>query len=291
MPFAEELKEFQDNHPFSKTNMDGIEVNYLLCGNPNSKVTLIYLVGGTGFSIVWFNHLRQMEQDYRILTFDYPMEINDIEELADFVIRFVKKLEIKRPVFIGASLGGLLAQLVMRKYPSDNAAYALYSTSALSDSAIKDLKKQYKSYRILLSLMKIVPYRWIRNLLFKTSKKMVGMENEAEADRSYMEDFFAWVYGNYTKEFDIHMTSLMISVAKIQPITKQEYQKAGKNVLLVLPTDDKAFSEEAKNELIKIFPDAMVTMVSGGHTATLYKVEPYVKSTQRFIEERLLVIE
>lgn len=287
MSFNEELKAFQDTHPFSETNMDSIGVKYLLCGNSNSKVTLVYLVGGTGFSVVWFNHLKQMEQDYRILTFDYPMEINDIEELADFVIQLIKKLEIKYPVFIGASLGGFLSQLVLRKYQNDDVAYALYSTSALSNSALKDLKKQYKFYGILLPLMKIIPYCWIRNLLFRVSKKMVGIENEAGADRSYMEDFFAWVYGNYTKEFDIHMTSLMISVAKVKPITKQEYQKADKNVLLVLPTDDKAFSEEAKNELIEIFPDAVVTMVHGGHTATLYKVEPYVKSTQRFIEERL----
>lgn len=287
MSFKEELKAFQDTHPFSETNVDSIGVKYLLCGNSNSKVTLVYLVGGTGFSIVWFNHLKQMEQDYRILTFDYPMEINDIEELADFVIQLIKKLEIKYPVFIGASLGGFLSQLVLRKYQNDDVAYALYSTSALSNSALKDLKKQYKFYGILLPLMKIIPYCWIRNLLFRVSKKMVGMENEAGADRSYMEDFFAWVYGNYTKEFDIHMTSLMISVAKVKPITMQEYQKADKNVLLVLPTDDKAFSEEAKNELIEIFPDAVVTMVHGGHTATLYKVEPYVKSTQRFIEERL----
>ena len=67
-----------------------------------------------------------MEQDYRILTFDYPMEINDIEELADFVIQLIKKLEIKYPVFIGASLGGFLSQLVLRKYQNDDVAYALY---------------------------------------------------------------------------------------------------------------------------------------------------------------------
>ena len=79
---------------------------------------MVYLVGGTGCSIVWFNHLKQMEKDYQILTFDYPMEINNIEELADFVIKFVEQLKIENPIFIGASLGGFLAQLIMRKYKS-----------------------------------------------------------------------------------------------------------------------------------------------------------------------------
>lgn len=118
---------------------------------------MVYLVGGTGCSIVWFNHLKQMEKDYQILTFDYPMEINNIEELADFVIKFVGQLKIENSIFIGASLGGFLAQLIMRKYKSTDVAYALYSTSALSVSAIDGLKKQYKSYGFMLKLMKIVP--------------------------------------------------------------------------------------------------------------------------------------
>lgn len=289
MAFSEELKAFQYTHPFSTTIVDGIEVNYLLCGNESSKITLVYLVGGTGFSVVWFNHIKQMEKDYRILTFDYPVQINDMEQLADFVIRFVEQMKIKNPLFIGASLGGFLTQLIMRKYPNDDAAYGLYSTSALSASAVKDLMKQYKSYGVMLALMNIVPYSWIRKILINVSKKMVGVENEAEQDRKYMEDFFEWVYRNYTKEFDIHMTTLMVSIAKIKPITEQEYKKADKNVLLVLPTDDKAFSEAAKNELISHLPNAMVTMVTDGHTATLYKVCTYVESTRKFIEERISV--
>lgn len=50
-----------------------------------------------------------------------------------------------------------------------------------------------------------------------------------------------------------------------------------------------AFSEAAKNELISHLPNAMVTMVTGGHTATLYKVGTYVESTRKFIEEKNLV--
>ena len=40
-------------------------------------------MGGTGCSIVWFNHLKQMEKNYQILTFDYPMEINNDEAYGD----------------------------------------------------------------------------------------------------------------------------------------------------------------------------------------------------------------
>ena len=60
MAFSEELKAFQDTHPFSTASVDGIEVNYLLCGNESSNITLVYLVGGTGFSVVWADFLHSL---------------------------------------------------------------------------------------------------------------------------------------------------------------------------------------------------------------------------------------
>ncbi|MCM1096865.1 MAG: hypothetical protein NC427_02240 [Ruminococcus flavefaciens] len=99
-----------------------------------------------------------------------------------------------------------------------------------------------------------------------------------------MEDFFSWVYENYTKELDIHMTSLMVSLAGINPITGEEYRRMDKNALLVLPIDDKAFPEEAQRELIHCLPNGMIARVSGGHTAVLYKVDSFVESTRRFLE-------
>lgn len=58
MSFSEELEQFRSTHPYSETELDGVRVSYLLCGNENSRNTLVYLVGGTGFSVVWFNHIR-----------------------------------------------------------------------------------------------------------------------------------------------------------------------------------------------------------------------------------------
>ncbi|MCM1189607.1 MAG: hypothetical protein NC541_09955 [bacterium] len=97
--FSEELSKFQNAHPYKNTKVDGVSVDYLLCGNECSRVTLIYLVGGTGFSVVWFNHMKRMEKDYRILTFDYPMEINDMEQLADFCVKLIGHLKSEIPSF------------------------------------------------------------------------------------------------------------------------------------------------------------------------------------------------
>ncbi|MCD7811951.1 MAG: alpha/beta hydrolase [Ruminococcus sp.] len=284
MAFAEEIQWFGKTHPFAEEKIDGISTRYLLCGKADARYTLVYLVGGTGISDVWFNHIIQMEEDYRILTFDYPMEINDSEQLADHIMKLMKKLDIKNPVLIGASLGGFIAQLIARRHSDILSAVALYSTCSLSQASIADLKKQYKSYGVLMGLMKIVPYSWIKKMLFAVSKKQVGMENENPTDKAYMEDFFAWIYGHYTKKFDLHMTGLIIDVAGIKPFEPSDYKRFDNKTLLVLPKADKAFSEAAQADLLLSMPKAKTVKVEGGHTATLYQVDEYVRETREFLE-------
>ncbi|MCD7954748.1 MAG: alpha/beta hydrolase [Lachnospiraceae bacterium] len=287
MEFAEAIQRFRKTHPFAEEKTDGISTHYLLCGKADARYTLVYLVGGTGISDVWFNHIIQMEEDYRILTFDYPMEINDLEQLADHIMKLIKKLDIKNPVLIGASLGGFMAQLIARRYSDMVSAVALYSTCSLSQASIADLKKQYKSYGVIMGLMKVVPYSWIKKMLFAVSKKQVGMENENPINRKYMEDFFAWIYGQYTKEFDLHMTGLILDVADIKPFGLSDYKRFDDKTLLVLPKADKAFSEAAQTDLLLSMPKAKAVKVEGGHTATLYKVDEYVRETREFLEADL----
>lgn len=80
------------------------------------------------------------------------------------------------------------------------------------------------------------------------------------------------------------MTSLIATVVDLKPFTKEQYDKLCHNTLLVLPTDDKAFSDEAKKDLKDMMPYATIENIKGGHTATLYKVDGYVSATKRFLE-------
>ncbi len=284
MSFDEEIKSFGKTHPFQHRSVDGISTRYLLCGKQDAKYTLVYLVGGTGISEVWFHHILKMEKDYRILTMDYPMEIENLEALAQHILHLVEELKLSNAIYIGASLGGFLAQLIGRIAPEKVAGLCLYSTCSLSESSVCDLKKQYRSYGIMLPLMKIVPYSLVRKISINVSKKQVGVENEKESDRIYMEDFFTWVYNQYTREFDLHMTTLLVDIARLNCLTKADYARFDDRTLLVLPKKDKAFSDAAQKDLIDSMPRAKVHRVDGGHTATLFKVDDYVAATRSFIE-------
>ena len=285
MTFLEELKEFDQTHIYSVSTIDGIETSYLLCKNLKSRFTLVYLVGGTGFSKAWFKHIMLMENEYQILTLDYPVGIEKMERLADHIMKLIRQLEIQNPVFIGASLGGMLAQVIARRYSDSVRGICLYSTCSLSESSINGLKKQYKSYGVLLTVMKIVPYNWIRRLLINVSKKKIGAQNAADEEKAWLDEFFTWVYQSYTKKLDIHMTSLMADVPNLKPVTKLEYGRFDDKALLILPLNDEAFPKEAQKDLMDMMPRADVVRLDGGHVATLYRVENYVNSTKLFLNK------
>ena len=283
MTFSEELLAFEQTHRYSDLTINGIKMSYLLCGNSGSEKTLVYLVGGTGFSTAWFRHIRLMEQEYRILTFDYPVGVEKMEELADHVMCLIKELKIQNPVFIGASLGGMLAQVIARRYAGSICGICLYSTCSLSGISIRGLKKQYRSYGVLLPVMKVIPYNWIRKLLINVSRKKIGAQNGTDEEKAWLDEFFTWVYQSYTRELDVHMTTLMADVPNLKPITQQEYAAFDKKSLLILPLNDEAFPKEAQQDLMDMMPRADVERLDGGHVATLYKVEEYVNKTKQFL--------
>ena len=283
MTFSEELKAFEQTHRYSELTIDGIKTSYLLCGNSGSEKTLVYLVGGTGFSAAWFKHIQLMEQEYRILTLEYPVGIEKMEKLADLVMKLIKELDVQNPVFIGASLGGMLAQVIARRYAGSICGICLYSTCSLSETSIRGLKKQYRSYGILLPAMKVIPYNWLRNLLIKVSRKKIGAQNGTDEEKAWLDEFFTWVYQSYTRELDLHMTTLMADIPNLRPITQQEYSVFDDKSLLILPIDDDAFPKEAQQDLMDMMPRASVERLDGGHVATLYRVEEYVNRTKQFL--------
>lgn len=56
---------------------------------------------------------------------------------------FFERLGIKEPVFIGASDGGMVAQIYTQAYPGEAGGLILISTGDMDAETIKSLRKKY----------------------------------------------------------------------------------------------------------------------------------------------------
>lgn len=77
------------------------------------------------------------------MLFDYPRELRTNQALVVGMHAFFVKLGIASPIFIGASDGGMVAQIYTQKYPNEVGGLVLVSTGGMDAATMKTLKKKY----------------------------------------------------------------------------------------------------------------------------------------------------
>ena len=282
MNFKSELMSFQLEHPFQEMEIDGHVFHYLYCGREDSSSTLVYFVGGTGNPLGWYRHVLSMEGKHRVLLLDYPMGVDRMEPMTDLIGKLLCALDIQKAVWIGASFGGYIAQLMARKFPQKTEALALYATTALTEEGIGDLKKQYRYVGKLLWLMEHVPYNTLKALTMKPAfRRLIPKGDPRQAE--YLKGFVQWIYDDYTKEKDLHMTYLMADIVNLSPVKTEDFRDLSGKVLLILPRTDKAFTPKMQQDLQKLFENPVVETLEGGHLATLFRAEEIALRTDRFL--------
>lgn len=283
--FLLDIQKFQAKHKFKHIKAGGVRFRYVLCGEGTNTFTI--LTGGMGLAELNFAFIEKLESSYRVLAFDYPMGKDINAELVDSVHELIKKLGIEKTVFIGESYGGYVAQMIARKYPDVTEGLCLFSTAGLNTETIESLRKKYSRLaKPGIWILGHVPYNWLKPILIKASMKKV--KNVSEDEFHYMKDFFGWAFKDYTGEFDVHMTSLLIDIMNQKPCQKEEFDYLKGKVMLILPDDDESFTTKMQNDLIALFEESyVVEHITGGHLAPILQTERYVEEINSFMLERI----
>ena len=283
VPFEEKLAVFLRTHPYRDVTVNGANWHYLLCGE--GKTVLVFLTGGMGLSYLYMPYVEALEQEYRVLTFDYPYAYSRNEELAEGISGFLRYLGIDEAVFIGSSYGGYLAQILARRYPEQTAGLCLFSTAGLSKNTVTSLKNKYqKAAPVLLWVLRHVPYAWLKPLMIRACMK--HGENLSEEEHSHLLEMFRFIYRDYTRELDLHMTGLLIDLMNQVPCVPEEFAYLEGKVLLVLPENDDSFTPQMQKELIEMMPGCTVTEgIDSGHLSTLLETDRCVQEIRRFVKQ------
>lgn len=121
MLFSEKLKGFAVAHPCREMTVDGARFRCVVIG-PQRGRTLVLLNGGMNTLEMWMDYAEDLSRDYQVLLFDYPQALKTNQALVQGMHGFFQRLGVTRPVFIGASDGGMVAQIYVQKYPGRPAA-------------------------------------------------------------------------------------------------------------------------------------------------------------------------
>jgi pimeloyl-ACP methyl ester carboxylesterase len=273
MMFSEEMKLFEKDFPYRNITVGRANFSYILAGQAENPAVVL-LCGGMDYSRMWHEYVRKLSPFYRVLTFDYPRELATVYEARDAIAELMEKLGIRKAVFAGASFGGFMAQLIAKKYPQKVSGLGLFSTGALTENTIKTGRKKYRSYKLILWLLKRKHFNYEKWKPFFISASMKEAKQESEEDQKYLKEMFDFIFRDYTREKDIHITNMMVGLMDIAPCHKEDFAYLNGNVALVFPEKD-FFSEAEQRELIATFPGARIEYVKNGHYGTILECDKY----------------
>jgi pimeloyl-ACP methyl ester carboxylesterase len=278
MLFSEEIKSFEEEFPYQNIGVGGANFRYILAGREENPA-IVLLCGGMNYSEMWHEYVRKLSRSYRVLTFDYPREVETVREAADAICKLMEKLGIDHAVFAGASFGGYMAQLIAKGHPEKVCGLGLFSTGALTETTIRKGRKKYRSYKIMLWLMKRKHFNYEKVKPLFIAGSMKEAQQESEENQKYLREMFEFIFQDYTKEKDIHITNMMVGLMEITPCYKEDFAYLSGNVAMVFPEKD-FFDREEQQELIDTFPGARIEYVKNGHFGTILECDKYCEVIQ-----------
>jgi 3-oxoadipate enol-lactonase len=127
---------------------------YEAAGDPNNT-PLVFLHGIGGAARAWRSQIAAFSDRYRAMAWDMPgyggsapLASASIATLADALQDFLQAIGGLRPVLVGHSIGGMIVQQWLTKYPRDAAAVVLAQTSPAFGKAEGDWQKQFIEARL-----------------------------------------------------------------------------------------------------------------------------------------------
>lgn len=279
MSYAEDLKLFAETHTYENIMVGESRFRYVLSGKKEGK-TLVMLNGGMNTLEMWMGYVNDLSDNYQVLLFDYPQELRTNQELVKGMHEFFDRIGVTQPIFVGASDGGMVAQIYTQKYPKEVGGIILISTGGMDAATLKSLKKKYFLAPLMLFYMKHCNYEKLKPKLIRAG--MGHIRNESKEEIAYAQEMFETIFKDYTKEKDVHISGLLADLMNQTPVTELDFKELEGKILLILPDQD-FFSGKMQKDLIQLMHNPTIKYVSGGHLSTVLKVEDYVQTIRGFL--------
>lgn len=280
------FQQYQEKFPLKEEIIQGKSFFYRHLQHESSKETVILLVGGLGLSDLGFTQIQGLFKDFSVISFDYHQNFPTVEELLSAIHQLLQKLDLK-VWFAGQSLGGILAQLIAKKYPAICKGLLLSNTGCLSETmsetALETTLDMVEGAKKNKKVVKLIPFSIFKKLISKSVMKKYGGNFNGD-EQEILLNFCGIMERNLEKSYELHMLQLLIQLEDYVDSNAEDFAYLEGNVLLILSEDDHTFHTEVKEALIDLMPNPkVITDLTGGHLALLVRSQDYVALISQFI--------
>lgn len=282
MDFKEDIQSFRENHKPMNKKIGIATFKYWLSGK--GEYTYVLLPGGMGSGEFFFKQILLLEKYAKVLTLDYPVELEDNNSMADGIVALIDNLKLKKVIYVGQSYGGMIAQVIAKRHTKKIFGLVLSNTGTATSEVIQrdnGLKKMIERLKMGQETLKTMPYdEFQKYMLIKMGSYLDAVE---EKYRHYINDTFKYMVKVLSRERNILMTKLLLDFYENQRFTKDDFINLEDRVMLIFAPDDKTFSEAVRDELIALLPNPTINhSLKGGHLAILIEIDKFILSLVDF---------
>ena len=281
--FKKEYDAFLAKVPYQTAVIDNVKVRYQYGGKDGALVILFF--NGLEMQEMWMPYAERLGQNYRFLIYEYPFHTANADEQIDFAAKLLKALSIEKVILIGASDGGVYAQIFAKRHPEAVLTMILTTTLTIDSDYVRDIRKERFSTPLLLLLLKLVPAKTELNLLLKKSTGFLACESEE--DRKYGRGFYEVVASdlNYKRRF-MHSFKCVYMLKDYPLFKESDFEYLRGKIQVLIPEKD-MFKKEDQERLADLFRklDAEILTVPGGHVGFIVQAEQYMDLMEKFLEK------
>jgi pimeloyl-ACP methyl ester carboxylesterase len=252
-----------------------------LCGEWQYRVlgtgsrTLLLIPGGELVNDLGFEFALTMSEERRVIYPAYP-RASSIEQLADGLEPVLDAEGVVQVTILGASFGGAVAQVFVRRHRDRVSALILSNTGV-------PLQRLAAPVRLTYWIAKAMPWKWMVTLLRKSMLKAV---NQSVVDRTFWIGYLDELFSKRLTKADL-LSNMLVQYAYHSQFrfTPEDLERWNGRVLIA-ESDTDIIGPQRRELLRETYPAAKVhTFHSAGHAPMFSQPRLYLDVVKDFLDQ------
>ena len=262
------LQTFRNRNELRTIMVNKKKWQYVVVGD--SQRTILFLHGMAGGYDIWWQQIDALRDRYRLIAPTYPA-VHALAELSQGINVILEREHIDRFHVVGSSLGGYLAQYLVRHQP-DSIDKAVFANTFPPNDVIA--RKSGVAGKLLLFLPE---WMVMRNLRKTTAGSIYPASGNSELVASYM---LEQSYGMMRKSQFVARFHCVLDT-----FPPPDVKALGIKTLIIESDNDPLVEEQLRTMLKTAYPSALIETFNGaGHFPYLNRADKYTKTLGEFFD-------
>lgn len=262
--------DFRAQYPPRQAVVNGVTWEYIdTDGHPDTPPILV-LVGGLRVADASFQTTAPLAQQHRVIVPTYP-ELDTMAALCDGIIGILDQIGIQQIAVLAGSFGGMIAQVLVRRYP-DRISKLILSSTGMPDA---------DGYHQQMKLLEMTPSVLSKRML---PGRMLAIMDVTDDQRDFWRAYLNELFNERLSKEDVLSTyRCILDFAKLR-LSADDLATWGGQTLIIQAADDETFDATERNSIASLYPNAQVhTFASGGHSPAMTQRDAYLALVNKFL--------